>query len=471
MPSFRAVRRRVAVIVVVVATLAGGASALALYERVAELSVGRIALSVSLFHDGALDVYVPVVDWGARFPAVRLPVRLEVDVRAVDRTAVRQLATGGSFSVARVRGEARDAIASYIRAMLAVIFAASLAAGALAALVVRGGASPRKRVLFAVAGGTALVATVGVALTLPPRGTIDRPQYYANGPDIPRALDALQDVRRSSARLSQELDAQLVGLARLVTDPGQRPEFDTAPQLTIASDLHNNFLTIPVLERATDGNPILFAGDLTDRGSPLETALVRRIVKAGRPFVFVSGNHDSDTLVDELESDGAIVLDREVRTVKGVRIAGYPSPDLRLSSDDYADRYEPDPDPAEQEAFATWLRPLIGEVDVVMVHDVRQAAVALAELEQAPPLAPLVFVTGHTHRASLTRRGNVTIVDGGSIGGGGTGNLAEEETPVALAELAYETEPFRPLAVDLVEIDPGRGSATARREPLDEPAD
>jgi hypothetical protein len=64
----------------------------------------------------------------------------------------------------------------------------------------------------------------------------------------------------------------------------------------------------------------------------------------------------------------------------------------------------------------------------------------------------------------------VTIVNGGSIGGGGTGNLAEEETTdVGIARVVYTAEPsFRPLAADLVSIDPASGSATARRQRLDE---
>ena len=49
---------------------------------------------------------------------------------------------------------------------------------------------------------------------------------------------------------------------------------------------------------------MLFPGDLTDRGSPLEARVVRRVVGTGRPFVFVSGNHDSDTLERELARAG-----------------------------------------------------------------------------------------------------------------------------------------------------------------------
>jgi hypothetical protein len=78
-----------------------------------------------------------------------------------------------------------------------------------------------------------------------------------------------------------------------------------------------------------------------------------------------------------------------------------------------------------------------------------------------------VFLTGHTHAPSITHSAGVTVLNGGSVGAGGTGNLAEP-TDIGIARLTYTGDPdFQPLAADLVEIDPGTGSATARRERLD----
>ena len=146
---------------------------------------------------------------------------------------------------------------------------------------------------------------------IPPRGEIANPQYYAHGPDIPRALEAVEAARRTTGVLDQELDAQLVGLARLVIDPGRRQSLAGQPVITVASDLHNNTFGIGVLQRVADDGPVFFVGDLTDRGSPLETQPRRaRPRTCGKPFVFVSGNHDSDYLARELAKDGAIVLTR-----------------------------------------------------------------------------------------------------------------------------------------------------------------
>src|SRR5690606_27894755 len=92
---------------------------------------------------------------------------------------------------------------------------------------------------------------------------------------------------------------------------------------------------------------------------------------------------------------------------------------------------------------------------------------ALERLERRPPAHPLAILTGHTHLPALRTARNVVVLNGGTAGGGGTGNL-DEGQPIGLAVLVYEREPgFDPLAADLVQIDPGSGDATATRRRLD----
>ena len=352
-------RRALALAAIVVATLAGSYLALVSFRQDRELSVGAIRLSVSPGHKGALDIYVPLVDWGARFEAIRLPARLRVDLKTIDRDVVRRVANGGQVDVRAVRKDARDAIATYLRNLVLLVFLCGGSLGVLVAFAVRGGATPeaplherhRRR-------HRARCTAIALVVLLPPRGPIDKPQYYAFGPDIPRALEAVETAQRSTRALDQELDAQLVGLARLVTAPANRPALEDRPRLTLASDLHNNVLALPILERTAARGPVFFAGDLTDRGSPLEAALVRRVVRTGKPFVFVPGNHDSDTLARELARDGAVVLTRtrpaEQRrrhhrararstTVAGLRVAGYDDPFERQAGDELRRPLQPDP--------------------------------------------------------------------------------------------------------------------------------
>src|SRR5689334_24161236 len=131
--------RVLAVLAVIAATLAGGYLAFVSFRQEKDLSVGSIRLSTSPGHKGALDVYVPLVDWGARFEAIRLPARLRVDLRTVDRQTVEQVARAGALDVARVRTEARNAIAEFIKTLIGVTMLGALSLGLLVAFAIRGG--------------------------------------------------------------------------------------------------------------------------------------------------------------------------------------------------------------------------------------------------------------------------------------------------------------------------------------------
>ena len=464
-------------VLIVLATLAGAIGALSIYSTNRDLSTGTVRLSVDPGHSGALDIYVPLVDWGARFDAVRLPARLKIEARTIESQAIGRVAAG-QVDVERLRLEARDAIESYIRRLVVLVGGAALLMGALVALALRGTSRFGVAAKLGCAAGTAVIAAAAVALLLPPREPVENPEYYANGSAIPVALRAAQDATESANAISQDLDEQLLNLARLISIPRERPDLRPLPRLTLASDLHNNLLALPALERAARGQPLFFAGDLTTSGVPLEAALTREVVGAGRPFVFVSGNHDSDTLLRSLARRGAIVLTQRGRLMAdggygavvvraaGIRVAGYSDPFERRRADGYRARREPEVTERQQQAFWEWLQPLVGRIDAVMVHSPGLAALALDELRAAPPAAPLVFLTGHTHEQSLQESDGVVVLNGGTAGGGGAGNFHENQ-PYGLAILTYRARPsFEPLAADLVRIDAPDGTANAERRLL-----
>ncbi len=471
------VRRVIAVLLVLLATAGAATGALAVFHVDRDLPVGTVRLSADPGHDGALDIYVPLVDWGVRFDAVRLPARLSIDLRALDRTAVGRVARGSLPEVAELRGDAEGAIESYIRLLVLFAGASSLALGVLVALALRGRAAPLVLTLPAAAVGSVLCCAA-IALLLPPRGPIEKPEYYANGPEIPPALLAIDQANTSANRLSEELNDQLVGLARLVAAPAGRSPAAGLPRLTLASDLHNNLLALPTLERAARDGPLLFAGDLTSSGSPFEARLTARVARIGDPFVFVSGNHDSEELERGLARAGATVLTERGRMlpgggfgevvveVGGLNVAGYSDPFERLRSDGYRARQVQDPSDAQRKEFADWLESLLGRVDVVMVHSPSLAEQAVARLREDPPARPVAVLTGHTHVPALRTSENLVELNGGTVGGGGTGNL-EKNQPFGLAVLTYSDAPrFEPLLADTVEIDAVSGAAVASRSRL-----
>ena len=464
-------------LLVCLATVAAGIGTLAVFSVDRDLSVGTVRLSADPGHAGALDIYVPLVDWGVRFAAVRLPARLSLDLRVVDRDAVREVARGRDPDVDALRDEAEDAIASYIRLLVVFAGLAALALGSLVALALRGATAPLRLTLPA-AGATTVLTCLAIVFLFPPRGQIENPEYYANGPDIPVALRAIDQATGSARTISQELNTQLVGLARLIEAPSAREPAGRLAHLTLASDLHNNLLALPTLERAVRQGPLFFAGDLTSSGSPFEAALTRRVAHIGDPFVFVTGNHDSDTLARRLAASGAIVLTQRGRLlpdgrlgsvvvhVGSLRVAGYSDPFERRRSQGYHRRGS-EVTPRHQRAFADWLRPLVGSVDVVMTHEPGLTEMAVEELRADPPEEPLAILTGHTHIPDLQTSRNLVLLNGGTAGGGGTGNL-EKNQPFGLAVLVRGRSPrFRPLFADVVEIDAQSGAARAERKRLD----
>ena len=97
-----------------------------------------------------------------------------------------------------------------------------------------------------------------------------------------------------------------------------------------------------------------------------------------------------------------------------------------------------------------------------MVHSPTLAAIALEELRARPPATPLLVLTGHTHEQELSEAGDLVLLNGGTVGGGGAGNFHENQ-PYGLAILTYQSRPaFDPLAADLVRIA-ADGAATAER--------
>ena len=125
---------------------------------------------------------------------------------------------------------------------------------------------------------------------------------------------------------------------------------------------------------------------------------------------------------------------------------------------------------AEQNLFAEWLAGLEDKVDVVMVHEPALAAKGDRGAAPRPALASdRAARRPHAPRGHRASTATSPLLNGGTVGAGGTGNL-DEGAKIGVARMTYATGgAFTPLAADLVEIDPGNGSATAKRFRLDEP--
>ena len=484
------------------AAFAIGCSALALAGSVVALSaapaesrpvtLGRVAVDVVPARSGEVDVYVPVVDWGVRAEPYTAPVAVELEFRSLDRdAALAALRTGGTAnaSLTGLETELRDAVSSGLRRAAAYALVGGVLGGLLGGAVVAVFSRRRWLLLGPAAGLTvtlAAVVLVGLGVSRFDYGSLREPTFYAHGEELPRLLEFSERVLAAGEGYDDSYGEAVEGLTRLIAVAGERPE-TPAPidrAIVVASDLHSNGLVLPALEGFTAGKPVFLVGDLTQRGTRYETGIVPGVARLGSPVVAVSGNHDSRPLMLAAARRGVIVLTRSGRLlpdgttdgdpvvdVAGLEIAGWDDPAesasgtfeghlLELKEQALLD--------AEQQ-FLDWFEALPERPDIVLVHR-HSLAHGLLELLAAQGGEPVLVLTGHDHRQHVESEAAHVLVDGGSVGAGGAFGVGEEPSGFALVHLDADD---RARAVDLVEVEPESGSASAHRvviaplEPVD----
>ena len=279
-------------------------------------------------------------------------------------------------------------------------------------------AAPRLRWLFGAAGGTALAGCLALALLLPPRGVIARPGVLRQRPGHPgRAADHRAGPGVGARDLGgAERAARRPCAARVAHRRGGPGATSTPPWWRRTST--TTCWRCPRSSARSGRGPSSSSGTSPPAGRPSSSASSRRIVGIGDPFVFVSGNHDSDALVRRMALAGGIVLTERGRCattatygplvvrVRGLRVAGLLGP-VRAAGRASASgpQEEPRPDAEQREEFRDWLRPLLGRVDVVMVHEPQLAEDAAEELRRDPPAPPARAPhRAHAHRPTSARR-------------------------------------------------------------------
>jgi predicted phosphodiesterase len=308
------------------------------------------------------------------------------------------------------------------------------------------------------------------------------PTFYAHGDELPRLLAFSERLLAAGEGYQDSYDEAVAGLTRLIAVAGDRSSAATPPDRTIvvASDLHANGLVLPELQGFTAGKPVFVVGDLTQRGTRYEAAVVPGVARLGTPVVAVSGNHDSHSLMRAAARAGVIVLTRTgrlrpdgttdgepVTTVAGLRVAGWDD-SAESAGGTFAGKLLELKEQAFLDArrqFLDWFAGLPERPDVVLVHRYAFAHALLEELESEGGPSVLVL-TGHDHRQRVEPAGASVLVDGGTVGAGGAFGIGHELSGFALVHLGADD---RARAVDLVEVEPESGSASAHRIVLPPP--
>jgi len=429
-------------------------------------------------------VYVPLADWGLRAEVFAAPLRVRMEPRRINRAGVVSLVTGGREEVTQLRDDVDAALRSAAWRGAGLAIAGGLAGGLVALLILHALGVRGRRLALAPVGGVLLVAGLSGIVAAWASASVDldrldRPEYFASGVELERIVEQAGALRRSGEKYSDRVDSAVRSIAGLLADRAStgalapEPSPGKALRVALASDIHNNLLTLPALRRYSRGRLTVLAGDFTVNGGRLEAPIVRKMADVGDPVVAVSGNHDSPGVMRVLAGEGVRVLDHDdgIVDIGGLLFAGFEDPlayaagefppGLRagISFGDIEDGHRLYLE-AIQERWRWW-QALEGRPDVLVVH---QAAVgrALANLiwDSDPEGAPLTVLVGHTHAQRLDRYGPITVVDGGSVGAGGFFGLGTQQVGFALLDFASTGDLE---AVDLVSQNPATSAARAQR--------
>jgi predicted phosphodiesterase len=239
-------------------------------------------------------------------------------------------------------------------------------------------------------------------------------------------------------------------------------------------------LVLPVLAEYTRGKTVFLAGDFSLRGTATESRLVPLIRSLGETVVAVSGNHDSRPFMRDLARAGVIVLTRDGRLladgstdgrpvvrVDGWEVAGFDDPleaptarfesrPLELTGAEFTEAAD---------ELRTWFAQLPSRPDIVLVHQHGLAHALLEAQGQSAGAGELLILTGHDHEQHLHEEGGVVLVDGGTVGAGGPFRIGVQSA--GFAEIRF-TDSGVARAVDLIEVEPLSGNASATRVVLDD---
>ena len=450
---------------------------------VTDVGALRFQLAASSPGDRGVSLFVPVANWGLRAPVIGAPVKLSVEPRAVDRDAVaRAVSGGGDAEVALLRQDLEHALRRLAVRTVLLMLAGALAGGLLAAVLWHAAGVRGRRLLLAPAAAVGRVAVV--------LGGLGRWAGAVVGSGAAGAPGLLRVGRRARAHprpgpRAAPRGRQVLRPGELVDPldrrPARRPRRGRAApaaaateRVVLASDIHNNLLTLPTVRRYSEGHLTILDGDFTINGGKMEAPLLKGVATLGDPTVAVSGNHDSPGIMRSLERSGATVLDHTdgVRTIAGLKLAAFEDPlefegesfpsGLRtgLSFGDLPDGHERYLQ-AVQERWE-WFKALPERPHVLIVH---QEAIgrALANLiwEADPDGAPLAILVAHTHVQRLDRYGPITTVNSGTAGAGGVFGAGTQSVGLALMDFDKATGALA--ATDLVQMNPSTSAARAQR--------
>jgi len=480
-------RRAGAGLLLLLVALAGAALGMLLGSRtVVEVGPFNAQLSLGPSLTGDTSVFIPPLG-SLQLDTHEGPAHLSIQLSSLDQARTQAMLSDPAGITRATEQVADDLVAGVIRVGFGGLGAAVLGAMVLAALVFR----DVRRVAWA--GGLTLVVmagSLGVAGATFRVGAVEEPRYEGLLVNAPALVGDVQRIADDYQRYTEQLQKLLTNATELYTAASGLEDFQPDASMTRVlhvSDLHLNPSAWTIMRTVVeqyDIDVIVDTGDITDWGTGAEADLYVASIRLMRvPYVYVRGNHDSETVTQAAvaEAPNAIVLDDELAEVAGLTFAGIGDP--RFTPDQRTDPHSEEEEQARRQAVVdsgAELAATIGgagqPVDIAAVHDPIAA-------EPLDGLAPVVLA-GHTHERQVgpvvppaegdeppePEPDQTLLMVQGSTGGAGLRGLeGETPEPLALSVLYFDQE-RRLVAYDDITVGGhGLSEATVQRHLVDAP--
>jgi predicted MPP superfamily phosphohydrolase len=483
-------------VLVLLVALAGAVLGLLLGSRTA-VDVGPFNAELRLTPSASGDTAVLIPPLGSlRLDTHEGPTQLTIQLGALDQART-QAMINDPGGVTRAAGTvADDVVNGVVRVGLGSLGAAVLGAMLLAALVFRN----VRRVAWA--GGLSLLmmgASLGTAAATFRVNAIEEPRYDGLLVNAPALVGDVRQIADDYERYTDQLQSLVSNASTLYTAASTLDVFtpdDTMTRALHVSDLHLNPAAWEIIRTVVEQynvDLIIDTGDITDWGTGPEAEAYVTAIRAMRvPYVYVRGNHDSETVTQAAveEEPNAVVLDDNVETVAGLTIAGIGDP--RFTPDQQTDPH------TEEQLAAARQRVLDSGADLAATISAFEEPVDLAAVhdpvaaERLDGLVPLVLA-GHTHDRQVgpvqapaetpesaeegeevpLQPGQTRLMVQGSTGGAGLRGLQGEHPETLALSVLYFNEFQQLTAYDDITIGGhGLSEASVQRrlaEPPPEP--
>lgn len=382
----------------------------------------------------------------------RAPLRLDVAVDELDAERSRALVDHPE----RISGLERRVTADVQRGTsdLALRASVSMVSGA-TALGLAVYRRPRRAL---AAGGLALLLLASSAgsayATWNPKSVLE-PKFSGLLSSAPSVVGNARSIVTDFDIYQQELARLVTNLTKLYDAASTLPTYQPDPstmRVLHVSDLHLNPLGWQVIHSLIEQygiDVVIDSGDTMDHGTSAENGYLDPATGLDAPYVWVRGNHDSDTTQRYLSKlENVHVLDHgKPVEIDGLRIAGVGDPQFTPDRS-----IVPEGDPSERRAGRRLAAALQAQrtagnpVDIAVVHNPVAAKMTDGHV-------PLVLA-GHTHERSteVLPEGTRLKIEGTTGGGGLRAVEGAEPQKVAASVLYLDRETHRLQAWDEITL-------------------